>query len=370
MIMKICMIFNQAPKYVEAYYVLLDREFDVVWCFGSENGGIKDMDYTLLKDVRVYLTISNKLFYNLKGIDEITRDTLIEAYIIIGDFRLSSAWILPYKIKIRNPKAKILFWTHGWYGRETFLKKIMKKVFFAPVDSILLYGNHAKKLMLQEGYKEDKLFVIHNSLNYPVQKKLRDSISRNGIYKEHFGNNNPVIIMIGRLNIRKNLHMLLEAIAILKTRGIENNVTFIGDGEDKGKLVKLSEELRIDELVWFYGACYDEKQNAELIYNADLCVVPGDIGLTAIHAMMFGCPCITHNYFPNHGPEFEAITEGQTGFFYNSGSIDSLADTIEMWFNNHNDKREEVRASCYKEIDENWTPEFELKVLKKALGLK
>lgn len=55
--------------------------------------------------------------------------------------------------------------------------------------------------------------------------------------------------------------------------------------------------------------------NAELIYNADLCVAPGNIGLTAMHAMMFGCPCISHNDFSWQMPEFEAIVPYKTGNF-------------------------------------------------------
>ena len=60
------------------------------------------------------------------------------------------------------------------------------------------------------------------------------------------------------------------------------------------------------------GECYSEETNAKLIYNADLCVAPGNIGLTAIHVMMFGCPAITHNDFKWQMPEFEAIKSMET----------------------------------------------------------
>lgn len=67
--------------------------------------------------------------------------------------------------------------------------------------------------------------------------------------------------------------------------------------------------------IWFYGACYDEIKNAALIYNADLCVSPGNVGLTAMHSMVFGTPVITHNDFKWQMPEFEAIEPGKTGDF-------------------------------------------------------
>ena len=153
----------------------------------------------------------------------------------------------------------------------------------------------------------------------------------------------------------------------MKNRGKTYNIVLVGDGEDKKQLETLVVSKGLQNQVWFYGACYDEEKNAKLIFNADMCVVPGDIGLTAIHCMMFGVPVITHNYFPNQGPEFEVIKEGITGSFFNHNDIVSLSITIENWFEHHLKDRESVRQMCYNEIDENWTPEYQINVLKKVI---
>ena len=113
--------------------------------------------------------------------------------------------------------------------------------------------------------------------------------------------------------------------------------------------------------------CYDEKVNAELVYHADLCVSPGNVGLTAIHSMMFGTPVITHNNFAYQMPEFEAIRSSGTGDFFEQGSIDSLALSIGNWFVNKSGKRLEVRNACFKEIDEQWNPYFQMKAFKSVL---
>ena len=98
-----------------------------------------------------------------------------------------------------------------------------------------------------------------------------------------------------------------------------------------------------------------------------MCVVPGDVGLTAIHSMMFGTPVISHNYFPTQGPEFEAIIPDETGAFFEHENVDSLAEVIQKWFSEHSN-REEVRHNCYSEIDNNWTPDYQIKVLKEHLN--
>jgi glycosyltransferase involved in cell wall biosynthesis len=144
-------------------------------------------------------------------------------------------------------------------------------------------------------------------------------------------------------------------------------LTFIGDGVQRANLEVLVKEKQLEDQVWFYGACYDEKVNAELIYNADLCVAPGNVGLTAMHTMVFGCPVVTHDDFTMQMPEFESIKPGITGDFFKYGNEEELCKTIENWFENKNYNRETIRKACYDEIDSSWTPDFQIKVIKDVI---
>lgn len=295
------------------------------------------------------------------------RENDIENYVLIGDPTCLSMWVLPSLIRIFNPKASIYFWTHGWYGKESKLKAWIKKCFFKQADGVFLYGNYAKQLMIQEGFCADSLFTIHNSLEHDKQVNLRKTLKKSNIYTQHFNNNLPVLIFIGRLTPVKKLNQVIEALDILKTKGEYYNLVFVGDGSEKNNLQSLVNSLSLNDKVWFYGACYDEHLNAELIYNADLCVAPGNVGLTAMHTMVYGTPVLTHNDFMWQMPEFEAIIEGETGCFFKRDDVTSLSESISGWFHAQNARREQVRTACYREIDENWTPEFELSVLKQVL---
>ena len=223
-------------------------------------------------------------------------------------------------------------------------------------------------MLKEQGFKENRLFVIHNSLSYDVQLKLRKSMHRSSIYRNHFGNDYPVIIFIGRLTPVKQLDMLIDAVKRLKVQNRECNLALIGDGSMRHDLEMRVKDLVIEDNVWFYGACYDETVNAELIYNADLCVSPGNVGLTAIHSLMFGTPVITHDDFAYQMPEFEAIQKDETGDFFSHGQVESLVGTIYKWLDEKADKREEVRLACFKEIDGQWNPQFQMKVIKSVLN--
>lgn len=365
---KLCLIYNFAPKYREGIFKRIDKEFSCDWYFGKNKTDIKGLDLSVIKSVSELdgWKIPHTPFYYQKGVPSLLWYKEYQTYFMLGELFCLSTWYFLLLRKIFFPKKKVFFWTHGWYGKETAIRKVLKKVFFKAVDGVFLYGNHAKQLMIKEGFDERKLFVIHNSLDYDKQLALRKSLQPTGIYQKHFGNNYHNLIFIGRLTTVKRIDLLLEALAMLKNKGKIFNLTLVGDGVERARLEEKVKVLGIGNQVWFYGACYDEKTNAELIYNADLCVSPGNVGLTAIHTMTFGCPVITHDNFPYQMPEFEAIKQGETGDFFQYDNVASIVDCIEKWFA-HISNREAVRKACYHEIDTAWTPEYQMQVIKKYL---
>lgn len=362
---KICCIFNIPSLYREEIYLDIDKEYDCEWYFEHEENGINLFDINKLK--KVHILEHGKFirrFYRMKGlVNMVWKHKEYDKYLMVGTPMCVSIWVLCILLKLFRRSTKIYFWTHGWYGKETVAERIIKKNFLHLADGLFIYGNYAKELLVKQGFRADKMYVIHNSLSYNVQIELRKEMNTSCIYKKHFGNNNPVLIFIGRLTPIKRLNMLVQVIEDLKCRGQKFNLVFIGDGPERQKLEDLVRNYNLQNQVWLYGACYDEKVNAELVYNADLCVAPGNVGLTAIHSLMFGCPVITHDDFPYQMPEFEAISPNCTGNFFKRGDQESLNNIISEWFVVNGNNREYIRHLCYKEIDTQWNPYFQMKVI-------
>ena len=365
---KLCLIYNFAQRYREAIFKAIDAEWDCEWYFGRNTTDIKGMDISQLKDAHEVDNkhVGHSPYFYQTGTLGLSRRRDISTYFVLGDPHCLSIWLLAAYTKLFARKKRIYYWTHGWYGKESKVTAWIKKRFFKLADGIFLYGNYARDLMINEGFDARRLFTIHNSLHYARQLELRKSLTPSDLYQKYFGNTNPNIIFIGRLTKVKKLDMLLEAVARLKSEGTDFNITFVGDGQETENLKAKARELGISENIWYYGACYDEETNAKMIYNADLCVAPGNVGLTAMHSMVFGTPVISHNDFKWQMPEFEAIHPGETGDFFEANSVESLSTTIRKWFKSHTD-RDAVRTACYKDIDENWTPEFQMEVLRKHL---
>ena len=360
--MKLCLIYNYAQHYRTSIFKLIDNEFNCDFVFGDSMGDVKKMDYTLLKG-NVEEIHNRKLgsAYFQRNVLKLLRQKY-DRYIMLGETRCISTWLFLILSKFYKNK-KVYLWSHGWYGKESKIERIVKKAFFKLADGIFLYGNYARELMIKEGFNKEKLFVIHNSLAYDEQLAIRKQLNPTDIYNAHFGNNNPNLIFVGRLTAVKKLDMILQAMSKSKTK---YNLTLIGGGEKKEELEKLTKELNLTENVWFYGPCYDETELGSFIYNANLCVSPGNVGLTAMHSLVFGTPVITHNYFPLQMPEFESIKEGKTGVFFEYENVDSLTQKIDEWFCTPR-SREDIRQMCMKEIDNNWTPYYQIEILKKNL---
>ena len=361
--MKICLIYNYAQHYRADIFSRLDKELDVDFYFGDKMDDVKKMDYSLLKNFKSELKNIKLItaFYWQKGAVSLFFKNYNE-YIILGEYYCLSTWCLLLLSKFSN--KKIYLWSHGWYGNESFIKKVIKKIFFNLSDCIFLYGDYAKKLMIKEGFSEQNLHVIYNSLNYSDQLLIRDGLKTSTVYSNHFKNDYPVLIFIGRLTKVKKLDQLIKACEKLLKKEIFVNLVFVGSGIEEERLKENAKS--INDNVWFYGACYEEEKIAELIYNSTVCISPGNVGLTAMHSLVYGTPVITHSDFTRQMPEFEAIEYGISGLFFIKDNEIDLENKIVDWLG-ISASRQNIRDNCFKIIDKKYNPNFQLNVIKKVI---
>ena len=161
--------------------------------------------------------------------------------------------------------------------------------------------------------------------------------------------------------------MLIDAYAEHSIEGLRYNLVIVGDGPEMQRLKEKACNTPFPSGVWFYGECYDEDRLAELFYNSVLCVSPGNVGLTAIHAMTYGVPVVTHDDFYTQMPEYEAIEEGRTGLLYHAGDFSDLKRAIRQWLVSGK-SREEVRSDCYDVINCRWNSGSQIRIIKSVIG--
>ena len=161
--------------------------------------------------------------------------------------------------------------------------------------------------------------------------------------------------------------MIIDSMKMLKDAGRPVNAVFIGKDVEEVHLERYAEQCGLQANVWMYGPCYDDTIIGQMFFDATVCVSPGNVGLTAIHSLSFGCPVITHNNFSYQNPEFEAITPGVTGDFFEKDHLSSLTQTIDKWACHSLTEREETRRAAFKEIDRQWNIHYQIKIIKEVL---
>lgn len=362
---RICAIFNYAPHYREEIFDKMEQSFDIDFFFGDvEINKIKKVNYQIfdkeptdLKTIKIF-----GFFTWIKGSIKLCFKNY-NYYILTGEPYCLSSWlVLILNIFLRK---KTYLWSHGWYGDENNLKKIIKKVYFKLSTGVFLYGDYAKEKMIAEGLSSEKLNVIYNSLSYEKQLVIRNGLKEKNIYADYFQNDYPVLIFTGRLTVVKKLEQLVNAQKKLIDAGNYCNVFIVGDGPDRKHLMDLIQSYKIGNYVHFFGECYDENKIADFYYNANCCISPGNVGLTGIHSMTYGCPVISHDNFCDQMPEFEVIRDGVSGAFFKQDDIESLVSAIT---NVLKLDRDIIRENCFNIIDQSFNTRTQIEILKRVIN--
>lgn len=371
--MKLCCFFNYPPKYRESIFRKIDETFDCQFYFGREvegnkTKGIKKIDFSIFKKrPKEYNNhqLFNRYLWRPKIIS--LAFSKYDTFLLTGDFSWS---YLPFLYLCKFTGKKVYGWGHGEKKKSKNTWPFIKRM-YDMLDGYFPYGNGGKQRLIELGFPEEKFHVIYNSLVDHVDGEQNIRL-KSDIFKEHFGNDFPVVMFIGRLTPVKKLNELLEVCAAHKSKEIDYNLLFVGDGTEKQKLEQLAKSLGMEERVWFYGECYEGEELDRLLYNSDLCASPGNIGLTALHAMQFGVPVLTHENFELQGPEYETVKPMKTGIFFKCGSKDDLADKMEFWLTNYasEEKREAVRQNCYGVINDKFNSTYQIELLKEVLSKK
>ena len=367
---KQCAIFtNIAPLYSRSLWYELTSSKDVEYTFYSSRegfSGIRTIDIDESKTINekgslnwLFLKnifIGNILIYQSGIISKCLR-TDFDAYILYGEMHNISNWVAALICKVR--KKPLLFWGHGLYGNEKNIKKVLRILYYKIADYHLVYGNRSRSLMIDSGFRSDKVFTVYNSLDFDTHRLLYKNKNVNDLEKQKqklfpFDSKLPVVIFIGRLTKEKKISYLLEAVNLSKNKGYKYNCLIVGGGDELETLKHLTESLGIRDSVCFYGPSYDENINSKFIMLSESCVSPGNVGLTAIHSLSLGTPVITHGNILNQGPEVESVIQNVTGLYFEENNVASLSDIIDDMIQNK--KKIKMETTCIEQVTKYWNP--------------
>lgn len=160
----------------------------------------------------------------------------------------------------------------------------------------------------------------------------------------------------------KGHDLVLQALSILKRRGIVINYNIVGCGPDKKRLQTMTSELNISSQVFFHGFLSDEKV-CEIFARCSAHVMPSfvvkndhaiwsgeGLGLAYLEAACHGLPSIA----ADEGGQLDCIRHGETGFLIQPRPP-IIADRLEYLFKNR-EKCRQMGDQARRFVAMNFTP--------------
>ncbi len=216
---------------------------------------------------------------------------------------------------------KMVWWGQGrdLADRDARIKNLAYAIEHALCDSIILYADHLKKYVAQRFHK--KLFIANNTLciSYPgLPAEAKQTVLAN--YKIHTRKN---IIVVGRLQKRKRLAHLVEALGYMKRL----DIGLILVGPDPEGILNGIKGDNIYKLGPIYGV-----KKFDLLCAADVCCLPGAVGLSIVDAFHCGLPLVTEE--GDESAEIMYLRNGENGFVVPRGNIPEMAQKLSLLLDN------------------------------------
>ncbi len=301
-----------------------------------------------------------------RGLNRLALSKEIDTIILYGYLSHFTTWT--GAILARLSGKRVLIWGHGPKKKHALLP--LQLLLYRLAHGWLLFGHLGRYMLIDHGFPPDRCYMVFNSLDYDKQKEVRESITPQYLdsrRRELFAHPDlPILVFIGRLVPLKKLDMLLDAARLLEGKGLKTNVLYIGDGPERQRLEQIAADYGMSDRVCFYGPCYDEREIATLLMMSTLCVSPGFVGLTAMHALASGTPVITHDDPTTQAPEYQAIIPRYNGMFFRKDDVEDMARVIHEWFSLGLDA-EQVRRNCIDIIEKYYNPTSQVRIFNAAV---
>lgn len=183
------------------------------------------------------------------------------------------------------------------------------------------------------GYEGD-FVVMPNGCDLP--KITADEGQKQIIRRKHnIPKDVPIFIFVGRLMWYKNIRLILDAMRILKDRGRDFRMLFLGIGPDEKAIKKYVEKLNLNDKVILTGMINDRRELQLYYAAAELLIFPSLFDTNGL-VVREAAASLTPSVLVKDSCAAEGIIDGETGFICfesplsYANKIDSVLDNKDL----------------------------------------
>ena len=233
--------------------------------------------------------------------------------------------VLPIWLVAKIRRTPFVITCHEFWGRQYWrsylgplgiVAAVLEKLTVRLPDHIVTPMSATALKIVESGASPDKVTVVPNGVDHgAVTKAAAPAASFD-------------VLFVGRLLAHKNVDLLIEAIALLRDKGIPMSCGIVGLGPEWDRLHDLTRRCGLVDHVTFLGNVPDQSEVFGLMKSASVFVLPSireGYGMVVAEALCCGLPVITVDHPENEAREL--VEDGVTGLICEPTSL-ALADAL------------------------------------------
>ena len=187
---------------------------------------------------------------------------------------------------------------------------------------VVAISGAVRDVLVEQGVPAEKIALVHDAVDASDWQEPVDAAERNSEFELEPGA--PAGAMVAQFLSRKGHWVLIDALAILKRRGLTPAVVFFGGGPLEKNVRTLAEVAGVEDQIRFAGFRGDLHR---WLGSFDFCVLPTlleGLGVAALQAGAAGVPVVG----ASTGGLPEVIEDGRTGVLCPPGDAGALATAV------------------------------------------
>ncbi len=229
-----------------------------------------------------------------------------------------------------------------------FMMRFILKVFHS-ADYVICVSDQTAETLISYGFK-GKPYVIRNGTDMKYPDNAEELIKRVN-EKENLQGEENVFLSVGRIVENKKLDLCLDAMKILKEKGIPFKYVIVGAGSWEDNLKKKVEEYKLQDNVIFTGKIMDRELLAGYYLRSDLFLFPSTFdtaSLAPIEASALKLPTL----MTLGCSTAEIITDDRNGYLEKGDSALWAEKIISIV--SDKEKLLQTKELAYKEVYKTW----------------
>ena len=211
-----------------------------------------------------------------------------------------------------------------FYRINNFFLALIRKYYYSFIEMNLHYIENGYEILKSYNVPKEKIYITYNS---PDTDKLFNAYKITLNEPPILPKNSHRLIHVGRLVRWKRVDLIIKAVSILSKEFDDIELIVIGDGPELTNLKKLTNELQLESRINFIGSLYDNIILGKYFHCSAVYVLGGMGGLSINEAMAFAKPVICSVC---DGTEKSLVRDGFNGYYFENGSVESLAEKIKL----------------------------------------